>query len=108
MSMRLRSGRSKARWTSRIHFENRNGLIAYCATLTNGRLVATLRGGFSRLPVAADHLQSAAAEAVTNWLAHPRDGGFSKPKIKKLHYVRAHCHPVNRNHKEHRQGRRAA
>lgn len=97
------------KWTSRIHVEKRNGLVSYCVLLSNGKSTATIRGGFSRLPVAVDDLQTAVCDAATSWLAHTQPGnGAPKPRIKRMRYVRAHYQPVNRQHREHRNGRRAA
>lgn len=108
MKPRTRSKRNKARWISRIRVERRNESVGYVVLFTNGRLTATIKGNLAPL-ASVDSLQSEAFDAAANWLCHTRPGSNApKPKLRRLHYVRSHCQPVNRNHKEHKQGRRAA
>jgi hypothetical protein len=100
---------AKERWTSRIRVERRNGLTSYAVEFSNGRATATLRGVFSRVPLPAAVVQAEAITAATNWLAHVRpDKNAPAPAIKRPYYIRSETNPNNRQHREHRTGRRAA
>lgn len=96
--------RSKnSRWASRIHIERRNGLTSYVVTFTDGRLTATVRGAFSRIPVQTSVVRAEAVTAATDWLAHIR----ALPAKPRRRLRRLAC-PQNKQPRKHGFGRRAA
>lgn len=97
------STHNRTPWVSRIRVEKRNGRVFYSVFLTNGRLSASLHGGFSRLPVSEADLQAEAFDAAASWLCHVKpDRSAPAPKVRRLNYQARSCtEPRNRQHRKH-------